>query len=345
MPANLNRILGGLAALQLCLLGGCDATSLIAMSEGRTSAPQETVDSTEPPASLSPAEWLQEIEKAAADADQVAKLLDSGGNRQLRMKEFAESIQRGAAAAEAIAAHPQASAGEKDTAGTRRVHLLYVGARQDPEAFLDALRGDVEARLAKAPDSEAAVLGEALLLELTVVRSDAPHDEKMKTLAEFAARREYAPASLLLYLQYGELLEQAEDVKATVACYQQVIESFPDSPRIEAVRRRLSTILAAYQRLVAEQAATNARIARIKSLLGREDGYFVIYSRERDKSTYRFSYDVVRADSVVARVMRLPADWKWEVSGWFEDSAAGLAAASQLRHKLSQQGILIPSWN
>ncbi len=190
------------------------------------------------------------------------------------------------------------------------------------------------------------MLGEALLLELTVVHGDGDHDQKMKTIAEFAKRRQYAPASLLLYLQYAESLEQANDVKATVACYQEVITSFPDSPRIDAVRQRLSVILATYQRLAAEQAATNARIAAIKSRLGRERGYFVIYARERDKSTYRFSYDVVRgADSVVERVMRLPSDWKWEVSGWFQENAEGLAQASQLRHKLSKQGILVPTWN
>ena len=172
------------------------------------------------------------------------------------------------------------------------------------------------------------------MLELTVLSGEGEHAAKMEALNHFAGRRPDSPTGPALFLKYGKQLEREGEIERALDCYRASVSRFPNSPQLNPIRTRLANIESAHRAKLAREQARKAEIASIKRQLGRSDGYFVIYTREKGKLMYRFEYDVLRgADEAADFVLRLSDKWEWKLTARFPETSDGLAQATELREK------------
>ena len=313
------------------LLAGCDIPPA-AMEAATTDTQAAPNEDDFVPSGMSPSDLHEVLQESTEQAELVASLLDSGVNYAMRLEEFRRHVTTGHAAAAAIERHPDAPALDRDVAAIEGLRLLYSGVKTDRTAFEQKLQEEVAARAKDHPDSEATAVGEAMLLELTVLSQEGEHEAKLEALNDFANRRPSSPAGPALYLQYGQMLEKANDVSAAMEIYRTALAKFPTSTQLNSVRERIAAIEAAHRKKMAKEAAHKAKIASIKRKLVRQDGYFVIYSREKDKTMYRFEYDVLKgADAAANHILHLPNTWEWELTQRFPETADGYTRAAELR--------------
>jgi len=326
----------GLLISAAAVLSGCDAelapsadaaaTLATAGNDGGKSVSAKDF------AGKSPDELRQVVDESQAAADQLADMLKSRTNYRLRMKEFRRHVNTAAAAADALAAHPDIPATEQDRVRQRKLRLIYTAAQTDRSAFEQRLADEVQKLTEQEPHSQSAVVGDALLLELTTLSGEDPHEEKMAALNEFVDRHAGSDIGLALFMQYGEQLERKKQQDAALECYAAAVASFPNSPQLAPARAKLESHRAARRERLARERAHQEKIADIRRQLVNQDGYFLIYTFETDKTLYRFEYDVIQgADAAVAHILGVPDKWDWKITARFPETADGLARANALK--------------
>lgn len=278
-------------------------------------------------------ELVAAIDAERAEAEQVAELLKSGVNYQLRMKAFRGHVANSVAACDALSQHEEATDTQRLQAEVGKMEALYKAAKTDRITFEPRLAEEVHAAIEQDPAGHVSGVGEALLLELTVLSGEATHEEKMESLAGFARRHRTNPAGPALYLQYGDQLED-HNADLAIDCYSTAMRSFPASPSLNPIQNRLIVLENARREREAKEQAKLAKIAAIKRQLGWPDGYFLIYSREKNKTMYRFEYDLCKGpDEVVKTVWNLPNTWEWKVYQRFPENKDGFDKATALRNE------------
>lgn len=329
----LQRWRAATCAAILCLLMACGSCVERAAD---VAPPEEPLQAAQPVSAAdfaghSPAELEQTIEKATAEADRLADFLATGVNYELRLREFHRQVATAAAAADALARHDRASAAQRQQAALGKLKLYYTAAQTDRATFEPRLASEVTRWQAEDPQSQAAVVGEAMLLELTCLSGDAPHEEKLQALVDFANRHGASPAGAALFIEYGDQLEQQDRADAAMECYRAALKLFPDSPQLRPVRERLAALEADRRRRQAANEAHREKVAAIRRKLVAQDGYFVIYTFEKKKMLYRFEYDVLHGpDAAVSHILNVPKNWDWKLTARFPETPDGLTRAQKL---------------
>jgi tetratricopeptide (TPR) repeat protein len=288
----------------------------------------------------SPAELCEVIETSKVTANQIAATLKSGGNRGLRMKEFCRNIETASAAASALARHPESSEAEKQQATLTRLELFYTAAQTDRPSFEPRLAGEVETLLTDNPDSQAVIVGETLLLRLSVLSKEARHEEIMSELEAFSRRHPEGSAGPMLFLEYGEALVRDKRDDEALHCYYRANELFPKSPQLNDVRLMLANYETARRNQLAKEESRRKKIAAIKRRLGYADGYFVLCASEKGKVFYRFEYYVRKgADKTASVILNLRENWKWdcEVVARFPETPDGFKQANRLKKERTRK--------
>ena len=320
------------------LSAGCDTSDPSVATDEQPVAQTVSVNDAIDFADSSPAELRSSIDDALLQSGQLAKMLSSGVNYQLRMKEFIRHINNGTAAADALAVHADAAPAEREAAAAEKFQLLHTGLQTAPLEFEERFQQEVAAALESNPQAESTIYAEALLLDHTIIsaaKEDTGESEaRLAALVDFARRRPDNAASVALLLKYGDRLERDGDIAAALECYRTAASMFPNSPHLSAVRQRLANIEAAARKQQAAEAAHRARIAHIQRKLGARNGYFVVYTHETgNKMLYRFEYDVFHgSEEAMAHILRLPKNWDWELTARFPETQDGYHRAMELRN-------------
>ena len=290
------------------------------------------------------------MQQASRESMEFLQKPPAVGNDPPWVEEMRRKIFTGIKAAEILLAHHDADGKAQKLARQTKLQLLYLGAQKDRVMFEQRLVEYVDQLIEEDPQSEEAALGSACRLEVTLFSKNAPSEEILPLLVDYAKVYPNSKAGIELFRTYAKKLRSRSDRVGAIECYQSGLSAYAKHPKVGVLSRGLAELRRAEAKRVAgrkrQKRAADAKKASITRGLGNHrNGYFVIYAEENvtpprhgGMYLYRYQYEVLEGfHSAVAYVEDLPEKWSWNLVRRFPEDAVGKEQAYALWKKLLRE--------
>lgn len=323
-------------ALAGALLCGCGELNPVAPKGDTKTTAKAGADDV---SGQTPAELLATIRAVS----QEVLAAQTSSSQQAVSDEQKEKIASGVSAADRLLSHPDADADAKRMARTAKLLLLQFGAQRAADVFEQPYGEFVTQLLKDDPKSTDAALGAAGWLEVHHIARAKRGEDLLPLLVDYAKAYPNSPAGIELFQRYGKVLEGRRSRSAAIDCYRAGLAAYGANATTAPLAQRLAELEGAQAGASDHpaEAAMAQRYAKVKSKLGNESGYFVVYAEEQVTARtglivwYHYEYEVLHGlPAAVDYDMRLPEKWRWEVVRRFGDTAEGREAAFELRNEL-----------
>jgi hypothetical protein len=299
-----------LVLLGLATLTGCN----------QSGEPTVTIST---PALRTPQELIETIEECINSAQTTFETLESN-RRSFRVEMLRKQITEGRAAIDELVAHSDSTPQQADAARSAESSLLYFGAVRLQPDYVQELSSCAERLLSDHVDSAACRLALGRWLDFRYASQDAPFDEALVTIADYARLYPQEAETIALFSKLSNRLVQEKKFKPAQQALEVGDSILADPNALKTAKQYAAKCLRIEKQRMARKEAERRYRAHVKSIVGgRERGYFVVYSEE--PSTRLCDYSKCHGLKEVVAYAK-DADkkkWKWEFIMSYPDTREG----------------------